>query len=177
MARNIALITGGARSGKSRHAEERALGLGPRLLYLATAEAGDEEMALRIAEHKKRRGKNWITVEEPLEVGKALAARQGQIDCAVVDCLTLWVSNLLIRRGEEDVKRAVTDFANKLPDFDFHLLLVTNEVGWGIVPDNALARQFRDLAGWANQRIGTVATEVVMVVAGAPLTVKKAETE
>jgi adenosylcobinamide kinase/adenosylcobinamide-phosphate guanylyltransferase len=174
VAREIVLITGGARSGKSRYAEERALGLGARLLYLATAEAGDEEMELRIAEHKKRRGKDWTTVEEPLEVGKALAAHQGQIDCAVVDCLTLWVSNLLIRGGEEDVKKAMTDFADKLAHFDFHLLLVTNEVGWGIVPDNALGRRFRDLTGWANQHIGTVATEVVLVVAGVPLTVKRA---
>ena len=175
MAREIVLITGGARSGKSRYAEKRALGLGPRLLYLATGEAGDEEMARRITEHKKRRGENWITVEEPLEVGKALLAHQGKIDCVVVDCLTLWVSNLLIRRGEEGVKSAVKDLVDKSAHFDFHLLLVANEVGWGIVPDNALARQFRDLAGWANQQIGAVATEVILMVAGAPLTVKKIE--
>jgi adenosylcobinamide kinase/adenosylcobinamide-phosphate guanylyltransferase len=171
--REIVLISGGTRSGKSRYAEERAVGLGPRLLYLATGEAGDEEMARRIAEHKKRRGENWITVEEPLEVGKALLAHQGKIDCVVVDCLTLWVSNLLIRRGEEGVKSAVKDLVEKFTHFEFHLLLVANEVGWGIVPDNALARLFRDLAGWVNQQIGAVATEVILMVAGAPMTVKK----
>ncbi len=175
MIKEIVLITGGARSGKSRYAEERAFGLGPRLLYLATGEAGDEEMARRIAEHKKRRGENWITVEEPLDVEKALLAHQGKIDCVVVDCLTLWVSNLLIRRGEESVKSAAKDLVDKLPHFDFHLLLVANEVGSGIVPDNALARQFRDLAGWANQCIGAVATEIILLVAGVPLTVKKIE--
>lgn len=174
MAREIVLITGGARSGKSRYAEERALRLGPRRLYLATGEAGDEEMEQRIAEHRKKRGKNWITVEEPLEVGKALAAHQGQLDCAVVDCMTLWVSNLLIQRGEDMVKSAVKDLVDKLLHFDFHLLLVANEVGWGIVPDNALARQFRDLAGWANRQIASAANEVVLMVAGIPMVVKEA---
>lgn len=171
------LITGGARSGKSRYAEARALSLGTRLLYLATAEAGDEEMALRIAEHKKRRAKRWTTVEEPLEVERALAAHQGQTDCAVVDCLTLWVSNLLIRRGEAKAREAVATLVEQFPSLDFHLLLVTNEVGWGIVPDNALARRFRDLMGWANQEIGKVATEVALVIAGIPLIVKGAGPE
>jgi adenosylcobinamide kinase/adenosylcobinamide-phosphate guanylyltransferase len=174
MAKEVVLITGGARSGKSRYAEERAAGLGARLLYLATGEPGDEEMARRIAEHRKRRGERWVTIEEPLQVRRTLAEHQGKVDCAVVDCLTLWVSNLLIQRGEESVTKATEDLIQGLPQLNFHLLFVTNEVGWGIVPDNSLARQFRDLSGWANQRIAEVVDEVVLMIAGIPFTVKKA---
>lgn len=173
MEKEIVLITGGARSGKSKYAEERAAGLGAKLLYLATGEPGDEEMARRIAEHKKRRGERWMTVEEPLEVGRALAERQGKVDCAVVDCLTLWVSNLLIQRGEESVAQATEDLIQGLSRLNSHLFFVTNEVGLGIVPDNPLARQFRDLAGWVNQRIAEAAHEVVLMVAGVPVVVKQ----
>lgn len=173
MAKEIVLITGGTRSGKSRYAEERATQLGTKLLYLATGEPGDGEMARRIAEHRERRGERWMTVEEPLEVGRALAEHQGKVDCALVDCLTLWVSNLLIQRGEESVAKATEDLIQGLPRLNFHLLFVTNETGWGIVPDNILARQFRDLSGWANQRIGQVAHEVVLMVAGIPVILKK----
>lgn len=175
MAKEIVLITGGARSGKSRYAEERAARSGTKLLYLATGEPGDEEMARRIAEHRKRRGERWMTVEEPLEVGRALAAHQGKVDCALVDCLTLWISNLLIQRGEERAQESVQDLVQSLPQNNFHIFLVTNEVGWGIVPDNPLARKFRDIAGWANQKIAAVATEVVLVVAGIPMVVKKTD--
>lgn len=174
MARGIVLITGGARSGKSRYAEDRAARLGTKLLYLATGEPGDEEMAHRIAEHRKKRGERWLTVEEPLEVGRALAEQEGKVDCAVVDCLTLWVSNLLIQRGEESVAKATEDLMEGLPQLTFHLLFVTNEVGWGIVPDNPLARQFRDLAGWVNQRLAEAASEVILMVTGVPVVIKKA---
>lgn len=173
MGKEIILITGGARSGKSKYAEERAVRLGTKLLYLATGEPGDEEMLRRIAEHRKRRGEKWMTVEEPVEVANELLRYRGRIDCAVVDCLTLWISNLLIRLGDEGVQKAVEDLIQGLPRLDFHLLFVTNEVGGGIVPDNPLARQFRDLAGWANQRIAESAHEVVLMVAGIPLAVKK----
>lgn len=173
MGKEIILITGGARSGKSKYAEERAMRLGTKLLYLATGEPGDEEMLRRIAEHRRRRGEKWMTVEEPVEVVRELLRRQGRIDCAVVDCLTLWVSNLLIRGGEDGVQKAVEDLIEELPRLDFHLLFVTNEVGGGIVPDNPLARQFRDLAGWTNQHIAESAHEVVLMVAGIPLVVKK----
>ena len=174
MKQQIILITGGARSGKSRHAEERATRIGNKLLYLATGQAKDEEMSRRIAEHRKRRGPNWITVEEPIEINRVLTQQQAQVDCAVVDCLTLWLSNLLIGSGEKPAHQAVEELIQGLPRLDFHLFLVTNEVGWGIVPDNPLARQFRDLAGWANQRVASVADEVVLMVAGVPTVVKKA---
>jgi adenosylcobinamide kinase/adenosylcobinamide-phosphate guanylyltransferase len=173
MAKQIILVTGGARSGKSKYAEQRVGELGSRHLYVATAEAKDEEMTQRIAEHQKRRGDRWLTVEEPVELAEALLTRRGRTDCALVDCLTLWISNLLIRRDEKYVAESVEQLLETVPQLDFHVVLVTNEVGCGVVPDNPLARQFRDLSGWANQRIAAVATEVVLTVAGIPMVVKK----
>jgi adenosylcobinamide kinase/adenosylcobinamide-phosphate guanylyltransferase len=174
VANEVILVTGGARSGKSKYAEQRAEELGARRLYIATAEAKDEEMAQRIAEHKKRRGNDWAIIEEPVELSAALLAQRGQIDCALVDCLTIWLSNLLLHRDAEVTGEKVEKLVATLPGLDFHVVLVTNEVGWGIVPDNNLARQFRDLAGWANQRIAAAADEVVLTVAGIPMIVKKA---
>ncbi|MBI4527311.1 MAG: bifunctional adenosylcobinamide kinase/adenosylcobinamide-phosphate guanylyltransferase [Deltaproteobacteria bacterium] len=174
--KQIVLITGGARSGKSGYAEERADDAGARLLYVATAEAKDQEMGERIADHKKRRGKRWITVEEPIELAGALLRYRGQLDCVVVDCLTLWLSNLLIRRDEKYAAKQVEDLVEKLPQFDFHIFFVTNEVGWAVVPDNPLARKFRDLSGWTNQRIAKAADEVVLMVAGLPVIVKRGKT-
>jgi adenosylcobinamide kinase / adenosylcobinamide-phosphate guanylyltransferase len=174
MATNIVLITGGARSGKSRYAEQRARELGPRLLYIATGEARDEEMCQRIAEHKRRRGNDWVTIEEPLAISEPLLARRAQTDCALVDCLTLWLSNLLLAYEAKYAQEKVAQLVETMRHLDFHLILVTNEVGSGIVPDNSLARQFRDLSGWANQRIAAVADEVVLMVAGIPMIVKKA---
>jgi adenosylcobinamide kinase / adenosylcobinamide-phosphate guanylyltransferase len=173
MNREIILITGGARSGKSRYAEQRALEMGDRPLYLATAEAKDEEMARRIAQHQKRRGTQWRTIEEPLELAEALLAQRGKIDCALVDCLTLWISNLLIRHDEKYASEKVEELIEKLPQSDFHLVFVTNEVGWGIVPDNPLARKFRDLAGWTNQQMANAVNEVILMVAGMPMILKK----
>jgi len=173
MATQIILITGGARSGKSIYAEQRAAALGPRRLYVATAEPKDEEMTRRISEHKSRRGNEWTTIEESLELAEALLARRGQMDCALVDCLTLWLSNLLLQRDGKYAEEKVKELVEILPRLNFHVVLVTNEVGWGIVPDNMLARQFRDLAGWANQQIAAAANEVVITVAGVPMIVKK----
>jgi adenosylcobinamide kinase/adenosylcobinamide-phosphate guanylyltransferase len=167
----IVLITGGARSGKSRYAEERARRTGARLLYVATAEAGDDEMARRIDEHRKRRGEQWITVEEPVEIGRRLLEQRGKIDAAVVDCVTLWISNLLLRNG--DAEREIEALADTLTRLDYDTFFVTNEVGAGIVPDNALARRFRDLVGWTNQRLAQVADEVVLMIAGLAMNVKK----
>lgn len=173
MSKQLILITGGARSGKSRYAETRAAQLGKRCLYLATAESKDQEMAQRIAMHRERRGDRWITVEEPLDLAPVLAGRSGQIDCALVDCLTLWLSNLLLARDAAYAEMKVDELIRILPGLDFHVLLVTNEVGWSIVPDNPLARQFRDLSGWANQRLAAIASEVVLTVAGLPMPIKR----
>jgi adenosylcobinamide kinase / adenosylcobinamide-phosphate guanylyltransferase len=173
MTKEIILITGGARSGKSRYAEQRVVEVGGRWLYVATGEAKDEEMAQRIVEHQKRRGNQWRTIEEPVKLTEALLAQRGSTDCALVDCLTLWISNLLIRHDEEHAAKKVQELIEKLPELDFHLAFVTNEVGWGIVPDNPLARKFRDLAGWTNQSVARVASEVILMVAGLPMIVKK----
>ena len=173
MTKQVILITDGARSGKSKYAEERAKQLGERRVYVATAEAKDREMVQRIGAHQKRRGNSWTTVEEPTELADALLARRGRTDCVLVDCLTLWLSNLLLRRDGKYAEEKVAELARTLPRLDFHIVLVTNEVGWGIVPDNPLARQFRDLAGWANQRIAAIASEVVLTVAGIPMIVKR----
>ena len=173
MAKEIILITGGARSGKSKYAEQRARELGGRRLYLATAEARDDEMRERIAAHQKQRGSDWITVEEPVELAEALLMQRCRMDCALVDCLTLWLSNLFLHRDSEFAQGKVEKLVQTLPQLDFHVVLVTNEVGWGIVPDNPLARRFRDLAGWANQKIAAVASEVILTVAGVPMTVKR----
>jgi adenosylcobinamide kinase/adenosylcobinamide-phosphate guanylyltransferase len=174
MTKRIVLITGGARSGKSSYAECRAKELGQRLLYVATAEAKDEEMTQRIAEHKKRRANQWITIEEPFELPGALKRQRNKTECVLVDCLTLWISNLLLRRDGQYVRQKVAELLDILPALDFHIVLVTNEVGWGIVPDNPLARKFRDLAGWSNQRIAEAAGEVILMVAGLPVFVKEA---
>jgi len=173
MIKQIILVTGSARSGKSTYAEKRAAALGSRRLYVATAEAKDEEMALRISEHKNRRGSEWVTIEEPLKLAEALYGSRGQIDCALVDCVTLWLSNLLLQHDGKYTEEKVKELVKILPGLDFNLVLVTNEVGWGIVPDNLVARQFRDLTGWANQQIAAAAHEVVLMVAGVPLGVKK----
>ena len=173
MARQVILITGGARAGKSIYAEARAAALGRRRVYIATAEAKDEEMAGRIAEHRNRRGNEWATIEEPESLPEALMSQHAQADVTLVDCLTLWLSNLLVLHGAEFATRRVDALAEAIPRLDFHLILVTNEIGWGIVPDNALARQFRDLAGWANQRIGSLANEVILMVAGVPMILKR----
>src|SRR3954471_7421230 len=159
MANRIVLITGGARSGKSRYAEERAREIGARLLYVATAESRDDEMARRIAAHRTRRGAAWTTVEAPVEVGRALAERRGTFDAAVLDCVTLWLNNLILRGDDIYVERAVEEFIAAVGTLAAPLFIVTNEIGSGIVPDNPLARRFRDLAGWTNQRIAAAAAE------------------
>ena len=168
MSRTI-LITGGARSGKSAIAETRALGLAPRAIYIATAQARDHEMTARIAAHQARRGPGWTTHAEPLDLSGALAAtdRQGP---RLVDCQTLWLTNLIL--GGHDWQSAGRALVAALPLQIDPVVIVTNEVGAGIVPDNALAREFRDAAGVLNQWVAAAADEVILAVAGLPLKVK-----
>jgi adenosylcobinamide kinase/adenosylcobinamide-phosphate guanylyltransferase len=165
----IILVTGGARSGKSAIAEARALSLAPRAVYIATAEARDAEMTARIAAHQARRHDNWRTHAEPLDLVGALAAtdRQGP---RLVDCLTLWLTNLML--GRHDWQAAGRALVAALPAQADPVIFVTNEVGAGIVPENALAREFRDAAGTLNQWVAAVADEVTLAVAGLPLKVK-----
>jgi adenosyl cobinamide kinase/adenosyl cobinamide phosphate guanylyltransferase len=162
------LVLGGARSGKSRFAESMLDGWADRRVYLATAEAGDAEMAERIRHHRERRGDSWDTVEEPLALPKALAREGGA--AVLVDCLTLWLANLM--QGGRDVEAATTALTAVLARRTAPAVLVSNEVGWGIVPDNPLARAFRDAAGRMNQAVAAAADRVVLVVAGLPLLLK-----
>ena len=167
----ITLILGGARSGKSRHAEQRAEGWRGPLVYIATAEAGDDEMARRIALHRARRGEGWRTVEEPLELIGALRAAAADDTFVLVDCITLWLSNLM--HAKRDIAAEVEVLCDVLPALPGAICLVSNEVGLGIVPDNALGRCFRDEAGFANQMLAQAADEVLFMVAGLPMTLKK----
>lgn len=166
------LILGGARSGKSHYAETLAAALeGPRI-YIATAQAGDKEMAARIAAHQERRGRGWITIEEPLDLPSTLQNAAKPDTVILVDCLTLWLSNLLL--ADADCGAAVSNLTDVLGGCSGHIIMVSNEVGLGIVPDNALARRFRDIAGTANQRVAEICDEVVLVTAGLPLPLKPA---
>jgi adenosylcobinamide kinase/adenosylcobinamide-phosphate guanylyltransferase len=164
----IVLFVGGARSGKSRIAQARAEALPGELVYVATGEALDAEMAERIAKHRADRGARWRTVEVPLDLPEAIRRENGRV--LLVDCLTLWLSNLLL--GEHDIPAATERLLAALDAATGTVLLVSNEVGMGIVPENALARRFRDEAGRLNQRVGTVATEVLLVAAGLSLRMK-----
>jgi len=165
----IILITGGARSGKSVRAEARACAFAGKPVYIATAEALDAEMADRIARHRARRGNEWLERETPLELVAALDETDGG-GARLVDCLTLWLSNLL--HAGRDWTSATAALADALARQRSPVVLVTNEVGLGIVPDNALARRFRDAAGIMNQTIARAADEVEFVVAGLPVRIK-----
>ncbi len=165
----IILVTGGARSGKSAEAERRACAWPGEPVYIATAEAGDGEMAARIARHRARRGAGWRTEEAPLALAEMLKATDGA-GPRLVDCLTLWLSNLML--AGHDWEAEASDLEACLRAQASPVVLVTNEVGGGIVPENALARAFRDAAGLLNQRIAGVADEVVLTVAGLPLVLK-----
>ncbi|MCE5975040.1 bifunctional adenosylcobinamide kinase/adenosylcobinamide-phosphate guanylyltransferase [Sinirhodobacter sp. WL0062] len=164
----IILVTGGARSGKSRIAEERTLAFGRPASYIATAQAFDTEMEKRIATHQERRGAEWVTHAEPLDLVGALNMTEGQP--RLVDCLTLWLTNLML--GGHDWQSAGRELIAALPRQASPVVLVTNEIGAGIVPENKLARDFRDAAGLLNQWVAAVADEVTLAVAGLPLKVK-----
>lgn len=165
----VTLVLGGARSGKSRYAEWLIATYPKPWVYIATAEARDGEMAERIAAHRARREAGWQTIEAPHEVPEALAAAQG--DAAVlVDCLTLWLSNLML--GSFNVEAMTERLEQALAARGGPTVLVSNEVGLGIVPDNALARRFRDAQGTLNQRIAAKSQRAVMMVAGIAVAVK-----
>ena len=165
------LVLGGARSGKSAVAERIAVAGAARRVYIATARAGDEEMAARIAGHQARRGTGWRTVEEPLDIAPAIAAAAGPGVAVLVDCLTLWLMNLI--EAGRDAEAAGDGLAETLDNAEGTVVVVSNEVGLGIVPGNELARAFRDAAGALNQRIAAAAGNVILVTAGLPLPLKR----
>lgn len=178
----LTLILGGARSGKSDYAEALAATLGRQVLYIATAEVLDDEMRARVSRHRARRPAEWSTLEAPLGIGAALraSAQAGLADVILLDCLTLLISNVLLSQGEETQEMAVDQaWASVEAELDAllaahhglgaHLLVVSNEVGLGIVPAYSLGRTYRDCLGWANQKIARRAGRVILMVAGLPL--------
>ena len=165
------LILGGARSGKSTFAQRRATASGLDVVYLATAQAGDAEMAERIARHRTERPGDWGLVEEPLALAAALQTHAAPHRCLLVDCLTLWLSNLLAV-GDDALIAETQALLAALPALPGHVLLVSNEVGQGIVPANPLARRFRDEVGRLHQAVAQCCDRVSFIIAGFPLTLK-----
>ena len=169
------LVLGGARSGKSSYALKLAESNWRRPLYVATAEVFDGEMTARIAAHKKARSRRWACAEEPLELA-SLISRAGKLyparDVLLVDCLTLWLNNVIYKEGGRFFQRRKTDLLKAVRASRKSLIMVANEVGWGIVPDSASGREFRDMAGWLNQDLASVADTVVFIAAGLPLIMK-----
>lgn len=164
----IVLVGGGGRSGKSRHALQLARERGPRLGFIATAQPLDDEMRERILCHRQERGSDFLTIEEPVKLAAAIARHSAQFDVIVVDCLTLWLSNIL----SSDIESQVSELIASSLASRAQVIFVTNEVGCGIVPENALARRFRDSAGRVNQRVAEAASEVYWMVFGCALRVK-----
>ena len=164
------LVLGGARSGKSAFAEQLVTRSDLERVYIATARAGDAEMASRIADHRARRGAGWQTVEAPDKLEYELVAAAGDHRAVLVDCLTLWLSNIMHDNADADLRsQALADTVSRLPGL---VVFVSNEVGLGLVPETPLGRAFRDAQGRLNQAVAAVATHVVFVAAGLPLYLK-----
>jgi adenosylcobinamide kinase/adenosylcobinamide-phosphate guanylyltransferase len=177
---HVFFITGGARSGKSCLAEEITLHYGTPVAYIATAGAGDEEMSARIAKHQSRRGAGWCTIEEQLDLPKAIHDADGRFNAILVDCITLWVTNLLFYYEEKQPEHDLSEMI--MPELErliatlrkttTPVIIVSNEVGMGIVPDNRLARIFRDIAGEANKLLADAADVMYVMFSGQPLQLK-----
>jgi adenosylcobinamide kinase / adenosylcobinamide-phosphate guanylyltransferase len=169
----VTLVLGGARSGKSRYAQQLAE-QSRRVVFVATAKASDEEMRVKIQHHREDRPKGWLTVEEPLELPKVLAQYELECDAIVVDCLTLFTATLLEAEGEDRVaiENRIEALCDALRAAQCSVVVVSNEVGSGVVPEYPLGRRYRDLLGEINQRVARVADDVVLMVAGLPLALK-----
>lgn len=172
MDKEIVLVLGGARSGKSAWALNYAQKNYRSCLFLATAEVQDDEMAERIRRHQASRGPQWKLVEEPLHIDKALASLIAPDGVVLVDCLTIWLSNILLQKGREAITAHQDRLLNALSRRRQSVILVSNEVGTGIVPEHPLGREFRDLAGILNQKVAALADTVILTVAGIPLVLK-----
>lgn len=172
----VSLIIGGGRSGKSSYAQDYAIGAGDGTLsraYIATAQAIDEEMKARITAHQKDRGERFITVEEPLDLAGAIRDLPPSVEVCVVDCLTVWLGNLLHHRGIPTKRFSELDqLYEVLADPPCEVLLVTNETGLGLIPPDAESRAFRDISGWMNQDLAQIAQNVILLVAGLPIAIK-----
>lgn len=170
----LTLITGPVRSGKTRLAVQWSLNFPSPRTYIATAQGLDAEMADRIRRHREERGSAFQTIEEPLALSTRLEAIKHQCSVVVVDCLTLWISNLLgiTEKEDREIQNQMDEFLEVLKNSQTPVILIGNEVGWGIVPENAMARRFRDLSGRLQQEIALIADQVILMVAGIPLVVK-----
>ncbi len=168
----LELILGGARSGKSAYAQQRAIASNLPVCFIATAQAGDAEMQARIARHQAERPASWQTLEEPIRLSQVLQAIDQAQRCVVIDCLTLWMTNLLMLEDEAQLQAERQALLQILPTLKAHIILVSNEVGQGIVPMNALSRRFVDESGWLHQGLATMADSVVLMAAGLPLKLK-----
>ena len=166
------LVLGGARSGKSRYAQQLAENSNRKVIYIATAAAGDAEMQARIEKHQQQRPAHWRVVEEQIHLADVLQQNDAVDHVLLVDCLTLWLSNLLGKENETLLQDECNKLFAVLPPLQCHLIIVSNEVGQGIVPVNALARRFVDEAGWLHQRLAEICTDVTFMVAGLPQTLK-----
>src|SRR5689334_22172638 len=163
----VTLITGSARSGKTRHALDIGRDIAPRI-YIATAQLLDDEMRDRAMRHRSERGPRWETIEEPLDVARRLTGLDGIV---VLDCLTLWLSNWMLN-DESQVESQIDALCSALCRTSYHVVAISNEVGWSIVPENVLARRFRDLSGLMNQKIAAIADSVILMICGIPMKVK-----
>jgi adenosylcobinamide kinase/adenosylcobinamide-phosphate guanylyltransferase len=170
---SVTLVLGGVRSGKSRYAQQLAA-QSRRVVFVATAQITDDEMRTKIQQHKEDRPAEWLTVEEPLELPKALAEHDLECDTMIVDCLTIFAANLLETEGENDraIELRVQALCEALQAVQCAVVLVSNEVGSGVVPPYPLGRRYRDLLGEINQRVARIADDVVLMVAGLPLALK-----
>lgn len=172
----VTLVTGGARSGKSARALEIARGY-PRRVMIATAVAFDVEMASRIDAHQSERGEEWVTVEEPVDLARAIkgipASSMSGATVVVVDCLTVWLGNLF-HAEPENIEARIDSLVAALASSPHDLIVISNEIGWGVVPADAATRLFRDIAGRLNQRVARIAGRVELVVSGIPVTIKDA---
>lgn len=169
---SLILVTGGARSGKSRYALALAKPYASKA-FVATGLAIDDEMRARIARHRQERGNVWQTFEEPYDIAGLVREQASQYELLLIDCLTFWLSNLLLKEETESaIRQKIDELASVLESKPMRIIVVTNEVGSGIVPDNVLARRFHDLAGFANQKIAMIADKVVLTVSGIPVEIK-----
>jgi adenosylcobinamide kinase/adenosylcobinamide-phosphate guanylyltransferase len=171
--KTIVFVTGGGRSGKSAYAVSLARSYSGKRAFIATAEPFDEEMRARIQQHKKERGDEFCTIEEPIMLADVVKSLAGKFEVAVVDCLTVWLGNLMHREENGNIECAqVARLLELLDDPPCDLIIVSNEVGMGVIPHNAMARCFRDVAGRLNQRVAKRAERVILMVSGVPVTVK-----
>ncbi len=171
--KKITFVTGGARSGKSHYALSLAQNYQGKRAFIATAEPFDEEMRERIKKHRQERGDSFITIEEPIKIKDTVESLSADVEIAVIDCLTVWLGNLMHQlRNKVDEHPEIFRFLDLLNKPPCNLIIVSNEVGMGIIPHSSMARRYRDLAGWVNQQVAKQADSVILMISGIPINLK-----